>query len=221
MSSGDVSPQVIKRGDNYVIHNMDLDGYTDVQKIAVAVLAWDQVRMLMEASGQYRAADRSKIGSVGIGKTEDIDRAVAQMAGVKMAGLNTLRPRLARRPDVIEKMLSGEITHLADVKRAVGMKIRNKLTEGAHSKANPKNSAHYGKGDRFDEALEPLLRYLAAWKKRGFQYPHVPPRAAQKRVAALDEVIADLQKARADLETRSHIATLSVGRREDRRRENS
>lgn len=220
MSSGDPSPQVIKRGDEYVIHNMDLDQLTTTQRIGVAMLVWEQVRVLMEANGEYLERDHLKIGSVGIGTTTDIDTKVAQMVGVKMSTLRPIRPRLISRPDLIEKLLSGEMTTGHDLQRALGKKIRAKLTEGAHSKADPKNSALYGKGDRFQEAMEPLLRYLAAWKKREFKYPHVPPRAAQKRVAVLDEVIADLQQARADLETRSHVATLRVPA-ERRRKETS
>ena len=219
MSSGDLSPQVIKRGDEYVIHNMDLNQYTPLQKLAVGMLAWDQVRMLMEAAGLYRARDERNMRSVGIGRTRDIDRAVANMLGIRHSGVLQVRPRLHKRPDVIEKIMSGEITTLHDVQRAVGMKLRSRLDEGAESSAKLSNS-YYGKGDKFDEALEPLLRYLAAWRKREFKYPHVPPRAAQKRIAVLDEVVADLVNAREDLETRSHVATLRAPS-EKKRRERS
>jgi hypothetical protein len=217
--SGDPSPQVLLRGDRYVIHNMDLTPYTHVQRAGVGIMVWDQVRVLMEASGEYRARDPKRLGSVGVGTTRDIDEKVAEMVGIKLSLFTQSRPRLIRRPDLVEKMLSGEITTMHDVQRAIGMKIRARLTEGAHSQADPKNVGQIGKGDKFEEAMEPLLRYLAAWKKRDFKYPHVPPRAAQKRIAVLDGAIADLQDARADLETRSHVATLSI-RSEDKRREN-
>jgi hypothetical protein len=219
VNSGDLSPQVIQRGDAYVIHNMDFDQYTPIQRIGLAVLVWDQVRVLMEANGQYLARDFTKngmIGASGIGTTQDIDAAAARMVGVKPSSVSVVRPRLMKRPDVIEKMLSGEITGLHDVQRALGKRLRRRLDEGAESKAKL-TSSFYGKGDKFDEALEPLLRYLVAHKKRGFKYSHVPPRAAQKRVAVLDEVMADLAKAREDLETRSHVATLRAPSEHPRR----
>lgn len=216
MSSGDLSPQVIQRGDKYVIHNMDLGQYTRTQKLGLAMLVWDQVRMLMEASGLYRARDMTRVGSVGIGTTADIDREVADMLGIRSSSLNVVRPRLIKRPDVTEKLLSGEITNLHDAQRAVGMKIRSKLTEGAESKVTGVKG-YYGQGDKFDEAVEPLRRYLAAWKRREFKFPHVPPRAAQKRIAVLDEVVLDLMQARADLETRSHVATLRAPYEDNRK----
>jgi hypothetical protein len=219
VSGGDLSPQVIKRGDEYVIHNMDLSQYTRLQKVGVAMLVWDQVRMLMEAAGLYMARDKHNMRSVGIGHTRDIDFVVADMLGISRAGVTQIRPRLHKRPDVIEKIMSGEITSHHDVPRAVGMKLRSRLDEGAESTAKRTNS-YYGKGDKFDEALEPLLRYLAAWRKREFKYSHVPPRAAQKRIAVLDEVVTDLVNAREDLKTRSHVATLGVPS-ERKRRERS
>lgn len=200
-------PQVIKRGDSYVIHNMDLTPYTKVQKIGIATLVWDQVRVLMEASGEYKPRDLSKMGSSGIGKTTDIDRVVAEMLGISWSQIKAIRPRLNKRPDVLEKVLSGEITRSDDVRRALGMRLRSKLTEGAVSKAKA-GSGYFGHGDKFDEALEPLVRYVDAWRKRGFTYPHVPPREARKRVAKLDKVIAGLEEARVDLGKRSHVATL-------------
>lgn len=212
-----LAPQVIKRGDKYVLHNMDLGPYTRTQKLAVAVQVWDQVRMLMEANGQYKARDPHTIGSTGIGITRDVDAVVAEMLGIKHTSLSVIRPRLMRRTDVVEKLLSGEIDNLHDAQRALGMRIRAKLAEGAESKAN--SPGYYGQGDKFDEVMEVMSRYLAARKKQGFKYPHVAPRAAQRRVSVIDGVIAGLVEAKADLESRSQVATLTApaeGKRKER-----
>lgn len=217
--SGDVSPQVIMRGDKYVIHNLDFSGYTRLEKLVLAVQVWDQVRMLMEVAGRYRAPNTSVIGDYGVGTTSDIDRETAEMVGVTLSALKVVRPRLKGRPDVIEKITTGEIKSLHDVQRALGMKLRVRLDEGRESQAKLTDS-YYGKGDKFDEALEPVVRYLTGWRKRGFWFSHVPPRAAQKRISVIDEVIAGLEEARRDLERRSHLATLAAPR-EDKRRERS
>lgn len=219
MSGVGPSPQVIKRGDTYVIHNMDPSSYSSIARVALAILIWPQVRALMESNGEYKERDAAKLGSSGIGATEDIDRVAANLAGAAWSRVNTLRPRLITRPDVIGKMLAGEFTSLHDVQRAIGMKMKARISEGATSNAKP-NSKYYGKGDRFEDALLPLQRYLTAHEKRGFKYPHVAPRAAQKRIAVLDKVIADLVLVKEDLESRSHVATLRAPS-EKRRKETS
>lgn len=68
----------------------------------------------------------------------------------------------------------------------------------------------YGKGDKWHEATEPLARYLTGWEKRGYEFRHLNPREAGKRVARIDQLIAGLTEARADLERRSHRAKLTL-----------
>lgn len=217
--SGGPSPQVIKRGDTYVVHNLDVNEYAPTQRVGLAILVWPQVRKLMEINGDYKERDYSKIGDTGIGTTADIDRVVAKLVNAGWSRIGVVRPRMLKRPDIVERAVAGEFNSLHDIQRALGMKVRSTLAEGADSQAKLKQS-YYGKGDKFDEAIEPLLRYLAAHEKRGFQYPHVAPRAAHKRVAVLDKVIADLGHVKEDLESRSHVATLSAPF-EKRRKETS
>lgn len=67
----------------------------------------------------------------------------------------------------------------------------------------------FGKGDKWQEATEPLSRYLRGQRKRNFDYSHLNWKEAKKRVERIDSLMADLQAARDDLEPRSHKAKLS------------
>jgi hypothetical protein len=204
--SGVPSPQVIKRGDEYVIHNIDLAPLTQLQRLVVATLAWDQFRTLMEVNGVYKARDTSKMGSAGIGLEADIDRVAAQATDISFSALNKSRSRLKNRPDILQAIWDGQFATGHDVQRALGFKLKRKLTEGAVPQ-NKLKSSYYGKGDKFEEAVEPFVRYLAAWRKKDFLFTHVPPREARKRLAVIDGVMKDLAQAREDLGKRSHVAT--------------
>lgn len=202
-------PQVIRRGDAYALLNADPDSMTLVQRVALAATIWDQVRTLMEVNGEYRPRDPTISQSNGIGTTDDIDIIAAELTKAAKSSVNRIRPRLQSYPDVVEKMLNGEIALLHDAMLAVGMTDRMTLAEGKPSKAKLKNS-YFGKGDKFREAMEPLARYLLAWEKRGFSFPHVPPKEAQKRLVKIDKMMGDLALVREDLLRRSHVATLKA-----------
>jgi hypothetical protein len=68
----------------------------------------------------------------------------------------------------------------------------------------------FGKGDKWQEATEPLSRYLASWAKRGYEFAHVNPTKATKRVERIDNLIAGLEAARTDLEPRTQKAKLTL-----------
>ncbi len=72
------------------------------------------------------------------------------------------------------------------------------------------SDVYYGKGDKWREATKPLSRYLAAWEKRGYEFRHLNPREAGKRLRVIDDLIARLTEARTDLGQRSHRAKLTV-----------
>lgn len=68
----------------------------------------------------------------------------------------------------------------------------------------------YGHGDKFDEATHPLKRYLASWKRKDYEFRHLNPREAERRLGIIDSLVEELRRARADIEKRSHAATLSA-----------
>ncbi len=67
----------------------------------------------------------------------------------------------------------------------------------------PAMGKSYGKGDPFVEATEPMRRYMKNWRKKGFEFRHVNPREAARRLIVLDELTEALAEARADLERRA------------------
>lgn len=220
MSEGDsphLRPQVIKRGDDYALINVELDGLTELQRLGVAVLIWDQVRMLMEANGTYRPRDPSVLGSNGIGTTKDIDKVVVALVGIRVTTLSRVRPRLLEQPNVVEDLLEGKYKHYIELRRQLGMVTKRTFAEGGESKAARVDS-YFGLSDKFELAALPFQSYLRAWRKKDFRYTHLNPKEAQKRVKIIDEVMADLTAAREDLANRSHVATYRVPseRRENR-----
>lgn len=68
----------------------------------------------------------------------------------------------------------------------------------------------YGHGDKFDEATQPLKRYLASWKRKGYQFRHVNPKEATRRLSIIRGLVEELQAAIPDLEKRSVTATLTA-----------
>jgi hypothetical protein len=211
-------PQVLRRDDkSFVIHNVNIEALTQVQRIALGIQVWEQVRALLEAAGEYKPRDPNNHNR-GVGGTEDVDRAVAAAVGVSWSTINLTRPRGVQRPDVMARAAAGEFAGSNDLKRALGMQLQDKLEEGAKSKARL-TSSFYGKSDKFDLAFEPVTRYLRAWRKKDFRFTHVNPKEAKKRIAKIDEVIAGLVQAREDLADRSHVATYRAP--QERRRENS
>jgi len=140
------------------------------------------------------------------------DEKAAAMVGVGRTTVAAAKAIAKRSPKVVEQMRAGELTVAAGA-RAAGFEG---LGQGRGANGGPieegKRSVYYGKGDKFREATEPLRRYLAAWEGRDFEFRHVNPREAGKRIAVIDDLLGGLTAARADLEPRSHKATLTMGR---------
>lgn len=101
--------------------------------------------------------------------------------------------------DKLDKVLSGE-QDVYDAGRKYGFAPeKRELSLG-----------NFGSGDKFDEATVPLTRYLAKWGRKGFEFRHINPREASRRLQVVDRLLGELTAARVDLERRSHVATLSA-----------
>jgi len=135
----------------------------------------------------------------------------AAMVGIGRSSVATAKA-IQNRDDsgaVVQAMRSGEV-NVQQAAREVGLKTSGQsstiLDSGertAHGHAKP---VYFGKGDKWLEATQPLARYLKAFEKRDYEFSHVNPREATKRLQVIDELIESLQAARVDLETRSHKA---------------
>ena len=102
--------------------------------------------------------------------------------------------------DALEPVLRGD-KQLLDQGRAAGFVTdKRALALGTN----------FGAGDKFDEALTPIKRYLAAWKRKGYEFRHLNPKEASRRLSLIDSVIEELEATRPDLTRRSKMATLSA-----------
>ena len=97
-------------------------------------------------------------------------------------------------------VLAGE-QNLLEAGRAIGVVSEKK--EIALGKS-------FGAGDKFDEAVQPLKRYLAAWKRKGYEFRHVNPKEASRRLLLIDSLIAELRATKPDLEKRAVTASYSA-----------
>lgn len=102
--------------------------------------------------------------------------------------------------DALAPVLSGE-KDVFEAARSLGL---------APDKREVALGKSYGAGDKFDEATQPLKRYLAAWKRKGNEFRHLNPKEASRRLSLIDSLIADLEAIRPDLQSRSVTATYSA-----------
>lgn len=100
----------------------------------------------------------------------------------------------------LEPVLNGEV-EIYEAARRLG------LTGDKKTKALGKS---YGAGDKFDEATLPIKKYLAAWKRKGYEFRHVNPKEATRRVSLIASVVEELLAAKADLEKRAVTAQYSA-----------
>lgn len=187
-----------------------------------AALALDLLpRLEEEARGRQSEAGGANPGPLTPeteeAKGEAAEKA-AELVGVgrtTVAGAKAIQKR-DETGEVVDQMRAGDI-NIEQAKRAVGFKPGPQregegVLPSVHetSTGRTRSAVLYGKGDKWIEATEPLRRYLAAWEKKGYEFRHVNPREARKRIQAIDTLIAGLTSARADLATRSEVARMTV-----------
>ena len=100
----------------------------------------------------------------------------------------------------LEPVLTGE-QDVFEAARKIGL---------APDKRHVALGTSYGAGDKFDEATQPLKRYLAAWKRKGYEFRHLNPKEAARRLSLIESLIEELQATIPDLKKRSVEATLTV-----------
>ena len=216
-------PAIVRKEDgSFQVVNLDPEKLTLTQRIGWAAALWPSVKAQLEASGEYREADPKTAftgESSGVGKVVDIDKAVAPALGLGFRSLNRVRSRLVDNNEVRGKAIEGEYESSNDLARALGMILQVKLSEGHPSEMKP-DSVVFGRGDRFDEVITPISRYLTAWAKRDYEFTHLNPREAKRRLLILQELTDQLDHVKEDLGKRSHEARLSLPSR-SKRKENA
>ena len=113
---------------------------------------------------------------------------------VKVAEHTVRKVRALKKRGRLEPVLLGEIT-LNDALREAGIH--------GYGVDKPKLRKVFGRGDPFDEATEPFVRYMGGWKAKGYEFSHINPKEAERRVKVLQEMAAGIRGALADLEPRS------------------
>lgn len=152
----------------------------------------------------------------------DFGRADAKAAELVGVGRTTVANAKAIQKrdetgEIVDRMRAGEI-NVAQAAREVGFERLGQGSGGGSAALLPTRrdtagkeqpTVFYGKGDKWRESTLPLVRYLAAWEKRGFEFRHINYREARRRLATVDQLIAQLTAARPDLEQRSRRPTIN------------
>lgn len=137
----------------------------------------------------------------------------AELTGASERSVGRAKRIKEAEPKLAEKVKAGEIA-LTTAEEEVTGKPNKDRSSGLETKTDTAGreqpTVRYGKGDKWQESTEPLTRYLAAWAKRDYQFAHVNPREASNRVKRIDNLIAGLEAARADLEPRAQKAKLTL-----------
>lgn len=190
-------PMAIRRGDDYVVINIpELDVLSAAQRLGIAILVWQQMKWLLEVNG------------VDTTSPYVVDLAVGKALQIGHSSMMTARLGMKRHGDEhFDALLSGELS-ISEFLRRAGMARGGLKVDTGSIKPGKDGQLYFGKGDRFDDAVEPIHRYLLAWRKKNFEFRHLPPKEARKRLHKVRGLIEDLQRTERDLEERSHSATL-------------
>lgn len=156
------------------------------------------------------------------------DAEVQESFGVSHNTAAHVRYARERKPELIERLRSGDIVSLNGLMEEAGYSMSNRRGPRDRDKAikavrlskdgREITNIVFGKGDPWREASEPLRRYLLGWRTRDYLFRHLNPKEAGKRVTLIDELIEGLQKARADLEARAHRSAYSAPHNRKKRR---
>lgn len=146
------------------------------------------------------------------------DEKAADLVGVGRSTVAAAKAIQQRDPEIVNEMRSGDLPTVAAAARAAGFETLAGAKTGSvaavdngdrtsHGRVNP---IHYGKGDKFDEAIQPAVRYFRAWAKREYRFAHLNPKEARKRLRTLEELSDAVALATADLSARADAAKLRV-----------
>jgi hypothetical protein len=196
-----------------VSHNLHRRHLTTAQR---AALALDLLPRL-----EAEARERMLAGKADPSPESDEGRSDAKAADLVGVGRSTVAAAKAiqRRDEtgaIVDGMRAGEL-NVAQAAREAGFEgmAQGGLGQGAiggrrDARGAEQPATYFGKGDKWAEASEPLRRYLAAHARRNYEFSHIAPKEARKRVKTIDQLIEGLAAAKADLEERSHVYRLTA-----------
>lgn len=197
-----------------------LEDMTVAQRSVMAL----EIMPIFEAEAKQRMSEggkkgrQVKPGTTASGKRKRQDRTqtsaskAAELVGVGRSTVEAAKAIEKRSPELVEKMRNGEIS----VARAAELAGYERLAQTAHKgqrlKVVDENGKVpvYGKGDRWNDVATPLRRYIGGWETRNFEFRHINPREARKRLKVIEEIEQGLQAIRDDLEPRAVKAATTV-----------
>lgn len=176
----------------------------------------------LEEENRKRMVEGGRRGGKGSGQKanplpSEVPKADSQQSREQAAVLVGASPRSVGRakrvldadPELAEEVAAGEVKVTA-AERKVRESSNGDLATKPDKAGRQQPATYFGKGDKWKESTEPLTRYLAAWGKRDYEFAHVNPAEARKRVKRIDDLMAGLEAARADLEPRTQKAKLTL-----------
>lgn len=173
-----------------------------------AALALDLLPALSERAAERKRWVGKKSETEHVNDKDEKGAAAENAAKLVGLGSSTVEKAIAiqkRSPDVVERMRSGELKTVDAARRAAGM-----LPSTDSSISTELPQFYYGKGDKWREASQPLLRYLVAWERKGFEFRHLNHVEARRRIRVIEQIMEKLTAAKSDLEQRSVKATTTV-----------
>lgn len=183
----------------YVVKmNIDNRNLSIPQRCAIAVQLLPGLaeraheRRILLARSRGQAEVPPELGALGASSGHASD-----LVGVGRTSVERAARLIKKYPEVLPRMLKGEFVSVNHAFRAMGEQTRRVVkTDGISYK-------QYGRGDRWNEVIHPINLYLTGWRKKSFEYRHVNPTEARKRLKELDRIQEGLDAIRADLEPRS------------------
>lgn len=199
-----------------VSHNLHRRHLTTGQR---AALALDLLPRLEDEARERQAFHGAAPGKPAQNTPSDSGRSDEKAAALVGIGRSTVANAKAiqnrdETGEIVDALRSGEL-NVAQASRAAGFEGMAQGSRGSIETSDRNiegdiKPIYFGKGDKWAEASVPLARYLKAFEKRDWEFSHVNPREAGKRVQTIDRLIEGLTAARVDLEQRSHRYRLTV-----------
>lgn len=171
-----------------------------------AALALDLLPKLeAEAHERMHTASPGVRGGTAIGSSEigRSDEKAAELVGVGRSTVAIAKMIQDREPEIVNRMRAGEFVSVQAARRAAGYEPES----GNHAPIKDvAKTVYFGKGDKWREASQPLFRYLKGWEARDYEFAHLNPAEATRRLKLINALMDMLALARIDIEPRSHRA---------------
>ena len=172
-----------------------------------AALAVEILPYLAEQAAARRSAGTKEARTPEMGDIGEAAEQAAELVGLGTSTVERTALIAKKNPEILERMKKGEFKSVNHARRAAGV-----IHRGDTINPDDRPVIYYGKGDMWREATQPLIRYLRSWDKRGFEFRHLNPAEASRRLKEIATIKEGLEAASQDLMQRSKKATTRVSK---------